>query len=179
MDIWVQTFLRLLDEQNQAAATAFWEDLEKHLPDAPGSTASHQAWAGGYRDHVQEVMNVAATLHLQLNKVRPLEFTLESALLVLFLHDCEKPFKQATDVQLKYFPWIKKRPSKSDKVFQKQLIAHYGFSLSDDEWNALCYVEGENEDYVHGKRVQGPLAAFCHCCDVVSARIWYDYPKST
>ena len=60
MDIWVQTFLRLLDEQNQRAATAFWEDLEQHLPDAKGSTASHQAWTGGHRDHVQEVMNIAA-----------------------------------------------------------------------------------------------------------------------
>ncbi len=178
MDIWVPTFLRLLDEQNRTASIAFWSDLEKHIPDAKGSTASHQAWNGGYRDHVQEVMNIGATLHLQLNKVRPLEFTLESALLVLFLHDCEKPFKNATDQQLKAFPWIKKRPGKSDKNFQKQLIDHYGFHLSATEWNALKYVEGENEDYVQGKRVQGPLGAFCHVCDTVSARIWHDYPKN-
>lgn len=177
MDIWVPTFLRLLGEQNQTAATSFWKDLEKYLSDAPGSTAAHQAWSGGYRDHVQEVMNIAATLHLQLNKARPLEFTLESALLVLFLHDCEKPFKAISDEQLKNFPWVKKRPGKSDKAFQKQLIDHYGFHLSDDEWNALKYVEGENEDYEHGKRVQGPLAAFCHVCDTISARIWFDYPK--
>ncbi len=162
---------------NQEQASRFWHDLHEHFPKAAGSTKSHHAWEGGYRDHVQEVMNLAYILYERLNSERPLTFSLASALLVLFLHDCEKPFKHASDEELKQFPWIKKRPTKSDKEFQKQLIAHYGFVISDDEWNGLKYVEGENEDYIEGERVQGPLAAFCHICDTISARIWFGEPK--
>lgn len=176
MDVSVDSLLKLIDEPNQAPVRAFWDDLNKHLPKAKGSNKSHQAWEGGYAGHIQEVMNLAIILHRKLGLSRPLPFTLSSALLVLFLHDCEKPFKQATDAELMNFPWIKKRPVKSDKEFQKILMAHYGFVISDEEQNGLAYVEGENDDYAPGERVQGPLAAFCHVCDNISARIWYDHP---
>ena len=121
-------------------------------------------------------MNLARILYEQLNSERSLPFSLSSACLVLFLHDCEKPFRRASDEQLKAFPWIDERPIKSDKAFQKKLVQHYGSIISGEEWNALDYVEGESE-YIEGNRLQGPLAAFCHVCDTISARIWYDYPK--
>lgn len=178
MDVSVDSLLKLIDEPNQVPARAFWDDLNKHLPKAKGSNKSHQAWDGGYEGHIQEVMNLAIILHRKLGLSRPLPFSLSSALLVLFLHDCEKPFKQATDAELKKFQWIKKRPVKSDKEFQKLLIAHYGFVITDEEQNALNYVEKvPDSDYVEGERIDGPLAAFCHVCDNISARIWYDYPK--
>lgn len=176
MDKTVDQMLEGIDEQNQQPAKALWSDLQAYIPKAPGSGKSHQAWEYGYRDHIQEVMNLAHILYDRLDAERKLEFSLASAALVLFLHDCEKPFKRATDEEMSHFPWIAERPGKSDKTFQKKLIAHYGFVLTDDEWNGLKYVEGENEDYVNGERIQGPLAAFCHVCDTISARIWHDYP---
>lgn len=179
MDVTVESFLKLIDDPNRDPARRFWADLQRHLPKAAGSTQSHHAWEYGYRDHLQEIMNIAIILHRQLSRARPLPFSLSSALLVLFLHDCEKPFKQATLKELEQFDWVMERPEKSDKIFQKRLIEHYGFRLSDEEWNGLHYVEGENDDYVEGERIQGPLAAFCHCCDIISARIWHDYPKPT
>jgi hypothetical protein len=98
--------------------------------------------------------------------------------LVLLLHDCEKPFRFANDKQLGKFRWISKRPIKSDKKFQQKLIKHYGFKISPEVQNALDYVEGvRDKDYVEGERVNGPLAAFCHCCDIISARIWFDHPN--
>lgn len=171
--------LEVVDEHNRQPARALWNDLMEHIPKAPGSGKSHQAWDYGYRDHIQEVMNLAYILYERLDGERKLDFTLGSAALVLFLHDCEKPFKRATDEQLQNFPWITERPGKSDKTFQRQLIEHYGFDLTDEEWNGLKYVEGENEDYINGERVQGPLAAFCHVCDTISARIWHDYPRQS
>lgn len=165
-------------DKNRAQAVALWKDLSAHLPKAAGSTRSHHAWEYGYRDHVQEVMNLAYILYERLDRERRLPFSLASALLVLFLHDCEKPFRHATDEQLVHFPWIAQRPDKSDKTFQRQLIDHYGFRLSDEEWNGLKYVEGENEDYIEGQRTQGPLAAFCHVCDTISARIWHNEPQT-
>jgi hypothetical protein len=173
----VEEMLQSIDSKNQPQAIKLWSDLTAYLPKAMGSTKSHHSWDYGYKDHVQEVMNLAYELYESLNRHRPLEFSLESALLVLFLHDCEKPFRHASSEQLMNFSWIIERPTKSDKDFQDKLLAQYGFDLNDHELNGLKYVEGENEDYVEGERTQGPLAAFCHVCDTVSARIWYDHPK--
>lgn len=166
-----------IDRPNYEPAIKLLLDLRQYFPKAMGSTKSHHAWEGGYIDHVQEVMNLAHILYRELNSQRKLPFSLSSALLVLFLHDCEKPFRHADDEQLRHFDWIKEKPAKSNKHFQQELIAQYGFTLNDAEQNALKYVEGEAEDYVEGRRTQGPLAAFCHVCDTISARIWFNEPK--
>lgn len=175
----VEELLDKLDEHNRIPAKKLWDDLVQYLPKAAGSTKSHHAWEYGYRHHVQEVMNLAVLLYDTLNARRPLQFSLSSALLVLFLHDCEKPFRHADDKQLKHFDWVQSRPTKSDKEFQKQLIAQYAFKITPEEWNGLMYVEGEHGDYKEGVRTQLPLAAFCHVCDTISARIWFDYPLET
>ena len=173
----IEAMLQDIAAPNRARAIALWGDLQRHVPDAAGSIKSHHAWPGGYADHIKEVMNLAIMLYDRMHSERPLVFSVSSALLVLFLHDCEKPFKHATDKELAAFPWIKSRPTTSDKAFQEQLIEHYGFTLSTEEWNALRYVEGEPDtEYIEGERLQGPLAAFCHVCDTISARIWYDHP---
>ncbi|MCU0687543.1 MAG: hypothetical protein MUF34_35755 [Polyangiaceae bacterium] len=57
-----------------------------------GSTNNHQAWRGGDLDHVAEVMNIAVVLFEQLSKKRPLPFSLSDILLVVVLHDIEKPW---------------------------------------------------------------------------------------
>lgn len=172
----VEELLDKIEGANQKPAEEFWSDLVRYLPKAAGSTKSHHAWEHGYRHHIQEVMNLAVVLYSTLNTQRALPFDLSSALLVLFLHDCEKPFRHASSDELEHFGWITKRPEKSDKEFQKLLVDHYDFYLSDEEWNGLTYVEGEHGDYVEGTRTQLPLAAFCHVCDTISARIWFDYP---
>lgn len=166
-----------LTEANQRPAQKLWQDLLQHLPKAPGSSKNHQAWEHGYFDHVHEVMNLAYILYERLEDERPLPFALDSALVVLFLHDSEKPFRHATDKELIAFSWVKQKPTKSDLGFQKQLADHYGFQLSDEELNGLEFVEGEKEKYTEYIRMQRPLAAFCHLCDVISARIWFDYPQ--
>lgn len=178
METPLETLLQDIVEPNQAPARKLLHDLQTYIPEAAGSTKSHHAWPGGYNDHIQETMNLARMLYERMNQERPLPFSLASAYLVLYLHDCEKPFRHATDEQLAHFPWIISRPDKSDKDFQKLLVAQYGFIISDAEWNALHYVEGEPEsEYVEGNRLQGPLAAFCHSCDTMSARIWFDHPS--
>lgn len=178
MDTPIDDLLPGIAEPNRGPALTLWRELQTNIPEAAGSTKSHQAWPGGYKDHVQEAMNLARILYERLNQERELPFSIASAYLVLFLHDCEKPFRHANDEQLKAFPWITRRPTKSDKAFQEQLIAYYGFTISDDELNALRYVEGEpDSEYVEGGRLQGPLAAFCHVCDTISARVWHDYPR--
>lgn len=177
MNYAVESLIKEMHSDNVRPANELWNDILEFLPLVPGSGAAHHAWPGGYRDHVQEVMNFAKRMFFTFSPARMLPFKSESAFLVLFLHDCEKPFKYATDEQLENFPWLTWRPTKSDKFFQLLLIEHYGFVLTDEEWNALKYVEGEGDDYVNGERVMNELAAFCHCCDVLSARVWYDFPE--
>jgi hypothetical protein len=167
----------LIDQPNRDICKKFLSDNEELLKNARGSKNNHQAWDGGYIHHVEEVMNVALVLYDSLNNLRPLEFSLSDALLVMFLHDIEKPWKYDTkdgNVELK--PEMKDR--KYVKRFADGIISRYGFVLNDDIRNGLQYVEGEIDDYSPGKRSMLPIGAFCHMCDVWIARGWHDHPKS-
>lgn len=132
--------------------------------EAVGSSHNHQAWEGGYLDHVTEALNLACWLYE--TSPRPLPFKLEDALVVMFLHDIEKPFKG----QCKW-------PTKEDRrEFRNTFIQQNQIALTDVQKNALEYVEGEH-DYSNTERKMNELAAFCHCCDILSARVWYSKGK--
>ena len=45
------------------------------------------------------------------------------------------------------------------------------------EENAMRYAEGENNDYTNLRRVMNELAGFCHICDILSARVFHNYPR--
>lgn len=160
--------ISLLDASSQEKCFRLVEDNLDRFQKAQGSSHNHQAWPGGYLDHVIEVMNIATYCYAGLSKMRKLPFRLEDALLVLFLHDLEKPWK--AEMQF---------ASKADRhTFRLAKIAEYGITLSLEQINALTYVEGENDNYSSERRVMNEMAAFCHMCDVASARIWHDFPKA-
>lgn len=169
--------LDLIDELNRDKCYTIWDDNKELFDDARGSNTKHQAWSGGYRDHVVETMNLARLFYESLSSTgRALPFSLSDSLLVMFLHDIEKPFKQ----KRKELGLEDKSGVKDDskiRGFKEELISNYGFVLSGDHINALRYVEDENKDYHPTDRVMFELAAFCHMCDIWSARGWYDYPK--
>lgn len=159
--------LHLIDQPNRDRCFEMLYDNETLFNTATGSNYNHQTWSGGYLDHVTEVMNIAIKYFKTLNEIRKLPFTLSDALLVLFLHDLEKPWKQ----QIKF-------NTKEERFnFRLARIGDYNIELNDVQLNALRYVEGENDDYSPVERIMNELAAFCHICDVTSSRIWYDYPK--
>src|SRR3989338_58274 len=167
--------IELIDEPNRTACVRLVEENQHLLAQARGSKTKHQAWTGGYLDHVVEVSNIAAVFYDGLNPQRKLPFSLSDALLVLFLHDIEKPWKHSAKTgSWKDTP----RLDTKDKIrkFVERKIKQYGFQLTDEHRNGLKYVEGENKEYHPEIRVQGPLAAFAHLCDVTSARIWFDHP---
>src|SRR5215470_20398319 len=89
------SFGELLQRIEQPYRFAFQQLLAGHdalFRSARGSSHNHQAWAGGYADHIREVMNLAVVLHESLGRLRPLPFSLSDALVVLFVHDLEKPW---------------------------------------------------------------------------------------
>ncbi len=163
-------YLRLIPGENARRASAFLEAERQRFEAAPGSSRKHQAWAGGYLDHVEETMWLAENFYLEMSEARPLPFSLGDAILVLFLHDLEKPWK--------YLPPTDDFPDDAaEHRFVERQAAAFGIELSDDHRNALRYVHGEGDDYDPVARVQGPLAAFCHTCDTLSARVWHDEPR--
>lgn len=141
-----------------------------------GSSRNHQAWPGGYWDHVVECMNMAAVLYDTLNDLRPLGFSLSDALLVLFLHDIEKPWKYELDKNGQ----SQDKPELQDKAarmqFRKAKLDEYGFRLTKAQGNAMYYVEGEFKDYSNQVRRQWPLGAFVQMCDNNSGRLWPNHP---
>lgn len=179
----IRNTLDLFEEPNHDALQKLLHVLTTLFPDAPGSHGAHHDWSGGYLDHVAELFQIAYKLYAAMDGFRALRFDLTSAWLVLFLHDIEKPFKYAEPNDLRRFwdhlgygnpAW---RPGKSDKVFQAFIVEKFDIQVSKSEWNALRFVEGEGDGYVPGMRAMNELAAFCHMCDVASARIWWDYPQ--
>jgi hypothetical protein len=162
----------MLDEPNRTACKQLLNKNRKLFSFAPGSSHNHQAWEGGYLEHIVETMNIACVLYSTMNKLRPLPFSLASALLVLFLHDLEKPWKYKKDDK-----GFSRTVTKNERrLFREELMSDYGIILTEEETNGMRYVEGELEDYSSKHRVMGPLAGFCHLCDVTSARIWFDQP---
>ena len=140
---------------------------------AKGSSYNHQAWIGGYFDHLAEVMNIACQLYRSLSSLRKLPFELSEALEVLFLHDVEKPFKSHDT--LVYRDRTMTTSKENRKKLRAEIIAEYNIRLSDEQENALRYVEGvPDSEYTPGERTMGELAAFCHSCDILSARLWHD-----
>lgn len=167
----LEDFLDMLPEPNRSGCKRLLSDNHDRFTKSPGSKTKHQAWKGGYIHHLEETMNIAESLYETLSKTeRPLPFTLIDAVLVIFFHDLEKPFK-----------YVEPAVIFLDDLEKASFILHkmdeYRIECTDDQYNALKYIHGEGIDYHPTERIQGPLGAFVHCCDTFSARIFFDYPK--
>ena len=165
-DMFIQ-YIQIIDEPNQSKCLQLYLDNKERFDKAPGSLVKHQVWEGGYIDHLVESMDFAVVLHLMMDRKRKLPFSAADAILILFLHDLEKPFKYVA-------PKTEFHSDKEKEEFIYGLIAKYDIVLTDEQKNALKYIHGEGSDYSPTERIQLPLAAFCHMCDVASARIWFD-----
>ena len=76
----IEQLLGLIDEPNRSACLRLYSDNVKLLQTVQGSTNNHQAWSGGYHDHVQEIMNIAVGVYEMISPRRPLLFTLSDLL---------------------------------------------------------------------------------------------------
>lgn len=153
------------------------EDNRKLFETALGSSHNHQAWPGGYIDHIHEVMNFAVDEYAIIKARRPIHFGLSQALLVLFLHDLEKPWAYYFNDEGKLVRNPKIVTKADRQIFRDTKLVEYGIEFTEREANAFRYVEGELGDYSSDCRVMNELAAFCHMCDVWSARGAWDCPK--
>lgn len=181
----------MIDEPNRSICQQVVHNNRQLFQRAPGSSHNHQAWPGGYWDHVSEAMNIWLLLYGafestgRLDQLEPQErFSRSDGLLVLFWHDIEKPWSFIYDNGNPVADENGRllRPAALvGKAARKQLaeakIAEYGVLLTPALRNALDYVEGiRDNDYSPFDRRMWPLAALCHACDMLSARAFYNFP---
>jgi hypothetical protein len=165
--------LQRIDQPYQSALERLLADHDELFRSARGSSHNHQAWTGGYADHIREVMNLAVVLHAAFGQLRPLPFSLSDALVVLFVHDLEKPWAY----EKVEGTWRRRAGLKENAhAFRLAKLAEAGVTLAPELEQAVLFVEGEGSHYNNRARGMSPLAAFCHMCDVTSARLWHDYP---
>lgn len=172
--------LQIEGEQGEICHDIYKDNMDR-INTAPGSRRAHHAWAGGYREHLEQTMHYFTQLYYATPQTHlpPEErFSLSEGLVVLFLHDIEKPFMYDIDQH----GAISKNLSLSNKEereqFRRDLLERYGLELTDNQDNALAHVEGvRDKDYRPGERVDLPLAALCHAADNLSARALYNFSK--
>ena len=154
--------------------------LENHLEafnSAPGSRKNHQAWSGGYLDHIAETFQIAKGIYNIFPERQP-ALHLPDALLVLFLHDIEKPFMYTYEKGELIIKNSELKNKKARQQFREKLIKEYGLPLKEKHWHALKYVEGvRDKDYSPNSRTMNELATLCHLADMASARLWHNYSK--
>jgi 23S rRNA maturation-related 3'-5' exoribonuclease YhaM len=171
--------LNFIDEPNRSACFKILNENRKLFETIPGSTNNHQTFVGGFYGHIEDCLNYAYYLYdFDTSFGRPLPFSKSDALLIMFLHDLEKPWRIETMADGTVRNRLGLDTKEAFKKFREQKFIDYDITLSAPLVNAVTYVEGEMNDYSSERRVMNELAAFCHKVDVHSARIWYDYPQN-
>jgi hypothetical protein len=173
----IERLIEAIDEPARTACERILRENRELFETSQGSTYNHQAWHGGYIDHITDTMNLAERLYDFLGSFgRPLPFTKSSALLVMFIHDLEKPWR----IEALGHGIVRNKPGLETKEqfaqFRNKKLEEYGLVLTPEEQNAFRYVEGEYKDYKSTERVMNELGAFCHMVDTWSARGWHSYP---
>jgi hypothetical protein len=182
----------MIDYPNRAPCMKILDQNAELFRQAPGSTHNHQAWRGGYWHHVTECMNIWLRQYSffkatgRMGLLPPEErFTKSDGLLVLFLHDIEKPWRcvladgnpvVGPDGRFLTRPGMERKAARQQ--YAQDIIREMGVVLTPNLENALRYVEGiRDSDYTPGSRIMLPLAALCHTCDLLSARAFYAFPS--
>ena len=167
----------MIPESNGNACRVMYREYKDLFEQALGAKHNHQAWPGGYVDHITDAMNTSLILFDVLNAARPLPFQRTDALVVLFLHDLEKPFKYHLGNDRTVFKNPEFTNRQDDTAKKQELIEKFGIKLNKQQVNALKYVEGVRDDESSPEaRIMGELATLCHCADTISALLWYNYP---
>ena len=132
--------LKRVDQPYQSAFQHFLAGYDGLFRSARGSSHNHQAWEGGYADHIREVMNIAVVLYEALGQLRPLPFSLSDALVVLFIHDLEKPWAYE-----KVEGAWRRRAGLKEKAHEYRMgkLAEARVTLSAELERAVLFVEGE------------------------------------
>jgi hypothetical protein len=165
--------IRSSGDDRRIAVEVFHHTHLTSMLEAAGSSGNHQCWKGGYYDHLAECFAISEVMWNSFRHVGfSLPFTYPSVLYVLYFHDIEKMWKYGQKLPPESIP-------EKSYFYEQVLPTQHAITFTSDELNALKYIHGEGDDYRKDSRIMGPLTAFCHSVDVLSARIWYDSGKGS
>lgn len=173
----LEEMLAEIPGENGEACLQILDDHRERFMLAPGSKKKHQAWPGGYMDHVVDAMNIGSGMYDWYCSIgRTPGFSRSDVLLVLFLHDIEKPFKYDIDKDNNIIDRISMdKPARAQ--FRTDFMVQYGIVLNESRANALKHVEGvRDEVYNQHQRQMQELALLCHQADESSAYLFYNHP---
>jgi len=159
---------------NRDAIIEVYVQNAERIAQTPGARKKHQAWEGGYLDHVVYATNYGIRLH-NLNKelgFKP-DHNEGDISLVMLLHDFGKiaRYKRGKNG----WDYVEK-PDQAEHDFFNLAIDSNGFQLTNIQRNALEFVHGEGSKYTPQGRLMVPLATVCHQADVWNARYCPDNP---
>lgn len=175
-----------IEDDRQSILLEIYDRYRDVFHFARGSGKNHQAWTGGYADHIADCLRINEVVYDAMAQLYPLDFSKGSAGVVLFFHDIEKLFRYGPDQHAECVRWRDKFNQCAGNTgswdgMKWQILEDmkrvFSFSFSEDEINALKYTHGEGADYSKDMRVARPLAAHVHHCDNTSARIWPELGK--
>lgn len=176
----VKSRIKQLDPPYQRACLQILEDNLDIFLTAAGSSHNHQHWKGGYLDHIAETFQIAEGIY-NIFPERKSIVHFPDALLVLYLHDIEKPFLFNYDKKGNFIikdQRLNNKPAR--EVFRAEFIKKYKLPLKEKHWHALKHVEGiRDQYYTPGNRIMSELGALCHLADMASARLWHNYAKNS
>lgn len=170
----VEEWFATVTPERAGPLAAYHRDNLARFNTAKGSGTKHQAWPGGYRDHVTQMMNVAYRVANGMEALYgKLPFPWDSVVVAVYFHDVEKTWKHVPHA-LRLDP----EPDKYEHLDSE--LPRYGLLLTDEERNAIRFAHGEPEAlYNKTDRVMGRLAALVHAADILSARLTFDLDTET
>jgi hypothetical protein len=125
-----EIFLWELEDPRRDGILQFHEIHRAEIEASWGSKSKHQAWPGGYVDHLAEVFRMAEVMYDSLSQLHPLPFSRDSAVIVLYFHDLEKIWKYTRGL-----------PDTFDKTkfLFETLAKDYGITFTPEEVNARVH----------------------------------------
>lgn len=181
----LSSLLNSINDNRKSVVLTIYNNYHDLIHTAQGSTIKHQAWSGGYADHIYWCLRINNLTYTALNDhLEELPFKKDSATIVLFFHDIEKIFKYGDTKHNDVKKWhqLYNHLKCWDKVkwcILTEMQERYGFSFTQDELNALKYTHGEGDDYSPTANIASPLAAHVHHCDNASARIYANFGQAS
>lgn len=182
----IKELLETLQDPRRAVILAAYDVfLGAHMQANPASVKQHHSEVGGFYRHIMETMNVAITMRDALEKEHGIVVSRDSTIIAAFVHDFDKinRYKDSESwrKQEKYgsqmFEYDNSKVSMNATVETLKWCNHFGFTLTDDELNAVSYHHGGWAPDCNGtgfpKSVQDMtyLAVILHSADMVSAKM--------
>ena len=168
--------IQLVNQPTRDAIIDAYIQNAELIAQTPGARIKHQAWDGGYLDHVVYSINYGIALH---NFHKELGFrpghNEGDIAVVMLLHDFGKVvrYRKCGD------GWgYVENPDQAEHDFFDSILESHDFQLTDNQKNALEFVHGEGSKYTPKGRLMLPLATVCHQADVWNARFSPDNPLS-